>query len=90
MKSLLMGAVETLCLFEDLNYMRYILKNPTTGLESTLYLTPEEEEKHENFMENGEELDVLEKGPLPEWLVENYMKFGAVLEFITDRSQEGT
>ncbi|CAG9313497.1 unnamed protein product [Blepharisma stoltei] len=89
MKSLIMGAVEVILLFENLNFTRYVLKNPTTGVEKTLYLTPEQEEDHGNFMENGEELEALEKGPLPEWIVDNYMKFGAGLEFITDRSQEG-
>ena len=32
---------------------------------------------------------MIEKSPLAEWLVENYNKFGASLEFVTDKSQEG-
>jgi len=32
---------------------------------------------------------VIEQEPLAEWLCNNYLKFGARLEFITDKSQEG-
>lgn len=33
--------------------------------------------------------DVIEREPLAEWLCNNYSSFGAKLEFITDKSQEG-
>lgn len=32
---------------------------------------------------------MVEREPLAEWLCNNYSKFGAKLEFITDKSQEG-
>jgi peptide chain release factor subunit 1 len=32
---------------------------------------------------------LVEREPLAEWLCTNYTKFGAKLEFITDKSQEG-
>lgn len=35
------------------------------------------------------ELELLEKQPLLEWLANNYKGFGATLEIITDKSQEG-
>ena len=38
----------------------------------------------------GKEMDLIEEKPLVEWLAENYKNFGATLEFITDKSQEGS
>ena len=38
--------------------------------------------------ETGVELDVVEKVPVLEWLVENYKNFGAKLEIVSDKSQE--
>ena len=37
----------------------------------------------------GVELELVESMPLLEWLANNYKGFGAGLEIITDRSQEG-
>ena len=36
------------------------------------------------------ELEVIQKDLLIEWFAENYKKFGCRMEFITDRSQEGS
>ena len=88
-RALTMGAVETLLLYEGLEFVRVALKDPTSSTEKVMFLTLEEEKKNEHFMENGVELEVIEKSPLAEWLVENYNKFGASLEFVTDKSQEG-
>jgi peptide chain release factor subunit 1 len=59
------------------------------------FLTPEQEEgekldKELTDEETGQSLDVLEKVSLIEWLAQNYEKFGARLEFISDKSQEGS
>lgn len=35
------------------------------------------------------ELEVVDKMPFVEWLADNYKRFGASLEMVTDRSQEG-
>ena len=44
-----------------------------------------------NFVdEDGVELEVVEKEELVEWLGSNYKNFGATLEFVSDKSQEGT
>jgi peptide chain release factor subunit 1 len=40
--------------------------------------------------ETGGELEVQEKQPLLEWLANNYKKFGCALEFVTNKSQEGS
>ena len=36
------------------------------------------------------ELELVEKMPLLEWMANNYKTFGATLEIVTDRSQEGS
>lgn len=84
-----MGAVETLIVWENLEINRIVLRNNTTNEEKILYLTKEQEKDSSHFFENGIELEVVEKMQLLEWFANNYKKFGAVLEFITNKSQEG-
>jgi len=83
------GAVETLIVWENLEITRYEVKNPSTGVSKVLHLRKEEEKKKEKFSEEGVDLEVVDSSPLLEWFAENYKKFGAQLEFITDKSQEG-
>uniref|UniRef100_A0A7N8XX40 Eukaryotic peptide chain release factor subunit 1 n=1 Tax=Mastacembelus armatus TaxID=205130 RepID=A0A7N8XX40_9TELE len=65
--------------------------------EKTLYLTPEQEKDKSHFTDK--ELDpshvvprVSDSDcmPLLEWFANNYKKFGATLEIVTDKSQEGS
>jgi len=84
-----MGAVETLVVWENLEINKYWLKNNTTGEEKILHLNKDQEKDQSLFVENGVELEVVEKMSLLEWFANNYKKFGAVLEFITNKSQEG-
>ena len=42
------------------------------------------------FSETGVELELLEEMPFLEWLANSYKNFGANLEIVTDRSQEGS
>lgn len=42
------------------------------------------------MLQNGVELELVECQPLLEWLANNYKNFGATLEIITDKSQEGS
>ncbi|KOB71721.1 Eukaryotic translation termination factor 1 [Operophtera brumata] len=42
------------------------------------------------FDTSGVELELVECQPLLEWLANNYKSFGATLEIITDKSQEGS
>jgi len=83
------GAVETLIVWENLEITRYEVKNPSTGVNKVLHLRKEEEKKKEKFTEEGVDLEVIDSSPLLEWFAENYKKFGAQLDFITDKSQEG-
>lgn len=85
-----MGAVETLVVWENLETQRYQLRNPSTQEEKILYLSKEEEKIASHFNENGVELEVVDKTLLLEWFANNYKKFGATLEFVTNRSQEGS
>lgn len=42
------------------------------------------------WFQSGVELELVECQPLLEWLANNYKSFGATLEIITDKSQEGS
>ncbi|XP_035220018.1 eukaryotic peptide chain release factor subunit 1-like [Stegodyphus dumicola] len=87
-----MGSVEILIAWENLDIVRYVLKNHTTDEEKVLHLTPEQEKDKTHFTdrETGVELELVDSVPLLEWLANNYKSFGATLEIITDRSQEGS
>ncbi|MCP9262675.1 Eukaryotic peptide chain release factor subunit 1 [Dirofilaria immitis] len=91
LQALEMGAVETLICWENLDIVRYQLKNPVTGEEKLLYLDPEQEKNKMHFTESstGVELELMDSMPLLEWLANNYKSYGAALEIVTDRSQEG-
>lgn len=89
--ALSMGAVETLIVYESLDITRYVIKMPS-GEEKVLHLTPEEQKNQALFKDptSGAELEVLDKQPLLEWFANNYRKFGCSLEFVTNKSQEGS
>ncbi|CAM9839829.1 unnamed protein product [Laminaria digitata] len=53
-------------------------------------MTQENNDTHFHDPETGVELEVTDKQSLVEWIANNYKKFGAALEFITNRSQEGS
>ena len=91
-RALDMGAVEDLIVWENLEITRFVLRNQTTGEERVVHLNPEEEKNDNHFRdpESGTELEIIDKEPLVEWLANNYKEFGANLEFVTDRSSEGT
>ncbi|KAL4432420.1 hypothetical protein ABPG77_001719 [Micractinium sp. CCAP 211/92] len=86
-----MGAVETLIVWENLDMQRYVFTNPTTGVQETKYLSKEQETESKHFKDPATNLDleVTDKQPMLEWLANNYKKFGCLLEFVTDRSEEG-
>jgi len=91
LKGLEMGAVETLIVWDSLDTVRYQLKNVSTGVEEVKLLSPAEEADATNFVTaEGVELETIEKLQLVEWFANNYKNFGAQLEFVTNRSQEGS
>jgi peptide chain release factor subunit 1 len=91
LKALEMGAIETLIVYENLDTMRYTLKNAQSGEEKILHLNKEQEADQSHFTtSDGAELETVEKLQLVEWFANNYKSFGATLEFVTNRSQEGS
>lgn len=93
LQALEMSAVDTLIVWENLNVNRVIIKNPATGEEKTHNLTLEQEKTHESLFKDpvtGVQLEIVDRISLVEWLANHYKDFGANIEFITDRSQEGS
>lgn len=92
LKALELGAVEILICWENLEIQRYVLKNGQTNEERVLHLSAEQEKDKTHFTdkETGVEMELVDSMPLLEWLANNYKNFGATLEIITDRSQEGS
>lgn len=98
MTCLEMGAVETLIVWDNLALDRVRVRNPVSGAESCLYLrspaATDAVKGDENTLlhdpQTNVALTVLERSPLVDWLAQQYHAFGANLEFVTDRSQEGS
>jgi len=84
------GAVATLIVWENLDITRVVLMQ-TNNQQITLFLNGDQIEDT-NYLKDpdGNELEVVENQLLGEWLAENYKKFGASLQFVTDKSQEGS
>ncbi|KAJ1609262.1 eukaryotic translation termination factor 1 [Cryptosporidium canis] len=91
LQALEMGAIELLIVWENLETKRMVVKNPSTGEEKVFLNSPTEQHDESKFKdpETGAELDVIEVLPLTEWLVNTYQNYGAQLEFVTNKSQEG-
>ncbi|KAE8778532.1 Eukaryotic peptide chain release factor subunit 1-2 [Hordeum vulgare] len=92
MAALELGAVDTLIVWESLDVRRYELKNPATGEAVVKYLNGGQEADQSNFVDEATcgELDVVDRVLLLEWFAENYRQYGCKLEFVTNRSQEGS
>ncbi|KAH7521046.1 hypothetical protein JRO89_XSUnG0124700 [Xanthoceras sorbifolium] len=92
LKALEMGAVEILIVWENLDINRYVLKDGNTGEIIIKHLNKDQEADQSNFRdpETSAELEVQEKTSLLEWFANEYKKFGCSLEFVTNKSQEGS
>merc|ERR1712167_170720 len=92
MSCLEMGAVQTLIVWENLEVNRITMQDPASEETTLKILTPEQEQESSHFhdAETGVELEVVEKQSMLEWFADEYKKFGCTLEFITNRSQEGS
>ncbi|TFK34851.1 peptide chain release factor eRF/aRF subunit 1 [Crucibulum laeve] len=91
LKALELGAVETLIVWENLDITRYTLRN-AAGEEIIIHANKEQEKDRERFMDKSTGLEMeqsSESQSLLEWFAEKYKDFGANLEFVTNRSQEG-
>ncbi|KAI7855697.1 peptide chain release factor eRF/aRF subunit 1 [Circinella umbellata] len=85
LKALEMGAIDRLIVWESLDMIRCTLRNDENQ-EQVIHVTKEQERSHSMFKQDEE---VIESMPLLEWFTESYKDYGATLEFITNRSQEG-
>ncbi|CAL9204781.1 unnamed protein product [Musa hybrid cultivar] len=92
LKALEMGAVETLIVWENLDINRYVLKHSTSGETVIKHLRKDQETDQNNFLDSvtSSELEVQEKISLLEWFANEYKRFGCTLEFVTNKSQEGS
>lgn len=94
LQALELSSVETLIVWENLSVNRITVRNTGTNEEKVLYLTPEQESNASHFHDTSSgvsvELEIIDRIPLVEWLANEYKKFGANIEFVTDRSQEGS
>ncbi|KAG8704091.1 Polypeptide release factor (eRF1) in translation termination [Ceratobasidium sp. 428] len=92
LKGLEMGAVETLIVWENLDITRYILRN-AAGEEVIIHATKDQEKDREKFLDKSTGLEMeqaAEPMSLLEWFADKYKEFGATLEFVSNRSQEGS
>ncbi|XP_010530668.1 PREDICTED: eukaryotic peptide chain release factor subunit 1-1 [Tarenaya hassleriana] len=90
LKALESGAVETLIVWENLDINRYVMKDNATGETLIKFLNKEQEANMDNFKADNNDLDVEDKMPLLEWLANEYRQYGCSLEFVTNKSQEGS
>ncbi|KAG6550034.1 hypothetical protein Mapa_008548 [Marchantia paleacea] len=92
LKALEMGAVEILIVWENLEVNRYLLKNSVTGEVVIKHLQKEGEADLSNFRDvaTNADLELVEKQSLLEWFANEYRRFGCTLEFVTNKSQEGS
>ncbi|KAJ1510906.1 Polypeptide release factor (eRF1) in translation termination, partial [Coelomomyces lativittatus] len=90
LKGLELGAVETLIIWENLDIVRYELRNPSTDTILVKFLKPEQEPDRDQFVDEGVDLEIVDKVLLVDWFADHYKEFGTNLEFITNRSQEGS
>jgi len=92
LKALEMSAVKTLIVWENLETLRFELKNSATGDITIKYLSPDQAKDASQFVDKstGTELEAVDRKQMVEWFAENYKRWGAEIEFITDRSQEGS
>ncbi|CAB4291335.1 unnamed protein product [Prunus armeniaca] len=92
LKALEMGAIKILIVYENLVINRYVLKNSKTDEIFVKQLNEEEENNQSNFRDpvTSDQLEIQEKMSLLEWLADEYKNFGCTLEFVTNKSQEGS
>ncbi|KAG2180590.1 hypothetical protein INT44_003594 [Umbelopsis vinacea] len=91
LKALELGAVETLIVWESLDLIRYVLRD-SEGTEHVIHPNKEQEKDRSIFLDPtapNTEMEIVDTKPLLEWFTERYKDFGATLEFVTNRSQEG-
>jgi len=83
------GAVHTLIVFENLDLTRYVMGKGDQ--EKIVYLHPDQLTDSDHYKDkDGQVLEIKDSQLLVEWFAENFKKFGASLQFVSDKSQEGS
>ncbi|CDS40430.1 eukaryotic peptide chain release factor subunit [Echinococcus multilocularis] len=92
LKALEMGAVDSLIVWENLAVTRYVLRSSSSDEKRVIHLRLEQERDRSHFVdpETQTEMEIEESQLLLDWLALNYRSFGAILEIVTDKSQEGS
>lgn len=93
LKALEMGAVERLIVYENLDVSRITLRHPLTQVETIHHFNVEQEKANAAVFRDtaaGVDMEAVERVPMLEWLANQYKSFGASLEFVTNKSQEGS
>jgi peptide chain release factor subunit 1 len=91
LQALELGAAKELIVWENLEINRYELRNTSSGEETIAHYNDLQDKDPKNFQDKeGNELEVKDKMPLLEWLANHFKEFGAKLNFVTNRSQEGS
>lgn len=91
MKALDQGAVESLIVWENLDILRVVVKSPSSESNDILFLKPEQLGDPKFFIdESGAEKETLDSKSLVEFFTEEYKTFGCALEFVTNKSTEGS
>jgi len=84
------SALERLIVFEELEGERLEMRDPSSDETQVKFFTKEQLQEDSNLKnKEGVPYDITDRIDLVEWLATNYTNYGAKLDFVTDRSQEG-
>ena len=91
MKAMQLGSLKSCLLYENIEIMRYEIKNPVTGEMKSYFLNDQQAQDPKYFKdaETAVDLEVINTEPLADWLCMNYKTFGIEINFITDKSSDG-
>ncbi len=89
--ALAQGAVETLIIWEDLDLIRVTVKNSDTGVFEYRHMTPAQRKANDVITTpEGVVCEFQDEELLTEYFAEHYREYGCKLEFISDKSEEGS
>lgn len=89
LKALELGAIDTLIVWENLSVKRYVMRDNLEEKDVVVCLTPEQEH-HPYNKDSTKVLEITESELLLDWLAKTYKTFGATLEIVSEKSQEGS
>lgn len=87
LKALELGVIDIIIVWEDIDINRYVLRNSSTSEVVINYMNKDQEADESNFQG---QLEIEEKMPLLEWFANEYKRFGCMLQFVTNKTQEGS